>query len=410
MRVRVLPRDVAGGIISGTLALMGCAVGAATIVLTVPMLVETLVRRGRAADLPLPLLMLAIVFLGVVVVVRRPRRSTVLVFLAVAGTASAIYELLLLHGDPGMQSQALYLLNRPTLVLVEVGVAASSPLVGFLGTLLGYAVANAVALVVALLAAVPVDPGLGPTLVFGIAAVGYGTFAAIQAGQRRRLPNFDELEGEIRRMALDDDLARRTTAIVHDTALNDLAIIMNAPDRLDDRTRDRLRRDLDTLRGGEWLSVSGGVTTVDDQDASLRNELMLLVSEFQWRGLTVHVTGAASGVRRFAPEAVAALLGSVRACFENVLRHSGASVAELELVDGAETLTVMVADQGRGFDPGVVADDRLGLRMSVQHRLADVGGSAQIWSSPGEGTSVLLTIPVASALPSDPAPPNAGDA
>ncbi|MFW8745148.1 sensor histidine kinase, partial [Mesorhizobium japonicum] len=394
MRVRVLPRDVAGRIISGTLALMGCTVGAATIVLTVPMLVETLVRRGRAGDLPLPLLMLAIVLAGVVLVVLRPRRSSVLVFLGVAATASVVYELLLLRGDPGMQSQALYLLNRPTLLLVEVGVAASSPLAGFLWTAIGYAAANAVTLVVAVLASVPVEPGLGPTLVFVIAGVGYGTFAAIQTGQRRRLPNFDELEGEIRRMALDDDLARRTTAIVHDTALNDLAIVMNAPDLLDDRTRDRLRRDLDTLRNGEWLSVSGGVATIDDQHASLHNELMLLVSEFQWRGLTVHVTGAIPGVRRFAPEAVAALLGSVQACFENVLRHSGASVAELELVDGADALTVMLADQGRGFDPGAVPADRLGLRMSVQHRLAAVGGSAQIWSSPGEGTSVLLTIPV----------------
>jgi hypothetical protein len=324
------------------------------------------------------------------------------VFLGVAGAASVVYELLLLQGDPGMQDEALFVLNRPTLALVAVGVAATSPLVGFAWMVLGYAVANAVSLVVAALAGVGFDPGLGPTMVLAVAAVGYGTFWAIQAGQRRRLPNFDELERETRRMALGDDLARRTTAIVHDTVLNDLAIVMNAPDQLDARTRDRLRLDLDTLRSGEWLSASEGIATVDDQDASLRNEIMVLVSEFQWRGLTVHVTGSTRGVYRFAPEAAEAMVASVRACFENVLRHSEATVAELELVEGAEALTVMVADQGVGFDPESVPADRLGLRMSVQHRLAAVGGSARVWSSPGEGTSVLLTIPIESVVSPEP--------
>jgi hypothetical protein len=402
MRIRVLPRDVAGGIITGTVAMMGWAIGAATVVLTVPMLVETLARRGRIDDLPLPLVMLAVVLAGIAVVARLRRRWTVVAFLVVAGAASLAYELLLLRGDPGMQDEALFVLNRPTLALVAVGVAATSPLVGFLWMALGYAVANLVSLIVAPLAGVAFDPGLGPTMVLAIAAVGYGTFGAIQAGQRRRLPNFDELERETRRMAFGDDLARRTTAIVHDTVLNDLAIVMNAPDQLDARTRDRLRLDLDTLRSGEWLSASEGIPTVDDQDASLRNEIMVLVSEFQWRGLTVHVTGSLRGVYRFSPEAAEALVASIRACFENVLRHAQATVAELELVEGAEALTVMVADQGVGFDPESVPADRLGLRMSVQHRLAAVGGSARVWSSPGEGTSVLLTIPIESVVSPEP--------
>jgi signal transduction histidine kinase len=410
MRVRVLPREVAGGIITGTIAMMGWAIGAATVLLTVPMLVETLVRRGRADDLPIPLLMLAVVLAGIVVVARLRRRWTVFVYLAVAGAASVVYEVVLLRGDPGMLEQALFVLNRPTLALVAVGVAATSAWAGILWILLGYVVANAVALVVALLAQVPFDPGLGPTMVLAIAVIGYATFGAIQATQRRRLPNFDELERETRRMALGEDLARRTTAIIHDTVLNDLAIVLNAPDKLDPRTRARLHEDLATLRSGEWLSTTADIPSADDQDAGLRNELMVLVSEFQWRGLTVHVTGSTMGVYRFRPDAAEALLASVRACFENVLRHAGATVAELELVEGADALTVMVTDQGQGFDPQSVPADRLGLRMSVQHRLAAVGGSAQVWSAPGEGTSVLLTIPIESVVSPQPESPHRREA
>lgn len=410
MRVRVLPREVAGGIITGTVAMMGWAVGAATVVLTVPMLVETMVRRGREADLPLPLLMLAVVLAGILVVARLRRRWTVVAYLAVAGAASVVYELALLHGDPGILEQALFVVNRPTLALVAVGVTATSAWAGILWILLGYAVANAVALVVALLGQVPFDPGLGPTIVLVIAAVGYGTFGAIQATQRRRLPNFDELERETRRMAHGEDLARRTTAIVHDTVLNDLAIVLNAPDRLDGRIRARLREDLETLRSGEWLSTTAGMPSVDDRDATLRNDLMVLVSEFQWRGLTVHVTGSTIGVYRFRPEAAEALIAGIRASFENVLRHAGATVAELELVEGADMLTAMVTDQGSGFDPQSVPADRLGLRMSVQHRLAAVGGSARVWSAPGEGTSVLLSIPIEAVVSPRPESPHRREA
>ena len=394
MRVRVLPRDVVGGIITGTIAMMGWAIGAVTIIMTVPILVETLDRRGREADLPLPLAMLAVVLAGIVLVVRLRRPWAVLVYLGVAATASVGYELALLHGDPGILDEALFLVDRPTLALVMVGLATTSPRTGMLWVLLGYAVANAVPVLVAVLAHVPYAPGIGPTMVLVVAAIGYGTFAAIQAVQRRRLPNFDELERETRRMALGEDLARRTTAMIHDTVLNDLAIVLNAPDRLDVCTRDRLRADLATLRDADWLSTTSRIPSADAQSGGIRNEFLVLLNEFQWRGLTVHVTGAAVGAYRFRPEAAEALVAGVRACFENVLLHSGATVAELEFMEGPDALMVMVADQGRGFDPEEVPADRLGLRMSVQHRLDAVGGTARVWSSPGEGTSVLLTIPI----------------
>ena len=48
MRVRVLPRDLAGRIINGSVATMGWAVGAVTVVATIPVLIETLVMRDRA--------------------------------------------------------------------------------------------------------------------------------------------------------------------------------------------------------------------------------------------------------------------------------------------------------------------------------------------------------------------------
>ena len=76
----------------------------------------------------------------------------------------------------------------------------------------------------------------------------------------------------------------------------------------DARIVQRLRDDLETLSSGEWLHTSSELTLIDEQDNSLRNDIMRLISGFQWRGLSVHVTGSGDGIYRLAP-ATAGRLG-----------------------------------------------------------------------------------------------------
>jgi signal transduction histidine kinase len=393
MRVGVLPRDLAGRIVNGTVATVGWAVGALTIVLAMVLLVETMVLRGRADEIPAPFALLVVILLGIGAVARWRRVQVVLAYLAVAGVATLGFELLLLRGDPGILETNLFLVNRPTMAIVAVGVTATTALAGILWSLFGLVVATAVSLAASLIAGVPFRPGFGPLMVFLVATVAYLTFATIQAVQRRRVPNFEELEAETLRLARGEDLSRRTTAAVHDTVLNDLSIVLNATGDLSPEAIARLRDDLEQLRGAEWISQTTAIPTADDEDATLRNEIMRMVSFFQWQGLSIHVTGSGSGVYKLAPDVARALIGAVRAAFENVVKHSGASVAELELIY-AEDITVMITDQGRGFDPAAIPDDRLGVRASIIERMEAVGGSARIWSTPGGGTSVVLTVPI----------------
>jgi signal transduction histidine kinase len=362
-------------------------------VLTFPVLVETMVARGRADELPVPILLLVLILLGVGAVARWRRIEVVLIYLAVAAVATVGYELAVLHGDATLLDTNLYLVNRPTLALVAVGVSATTALTGILWSFFGLVVATGASLAGSLIAGVDFRPGFGPLMVFLIAAVAYLTFAAIQDSQRRKVPNFDALEAETLRLARGEDLSRRTTAAVHDTVLNDLSIVLNTADVLDDRAIARLRDDLAQLRGAEWISQTTAIPTADDEDASLRNEIMRMVSDFQWQGLSIHVTGSGSGVYKLAPEVARALVGAIRAAFENILKHSGASVAELELIY-ADDITIMITDQGAGFDMATVPADRLGVRGSIIERIEAVGGSAQIWSTPEHGTSVVLTIPI----------------
>lgn len=396
--LRVLPRDVAAEIITGSIASLGWAVGAATLILAVPTAIETLARADHAMSAAVPVGLLLLMLLSLALVAWRRRVWAVIAYLIVGYVASVSYELLIISALPHALDDQLYLVNRPAVALVLVGLAARTPLIGLAWSALGFAASTAVTLTVSVLGDVPYRPGYGVFLVLVLVLAMYVTLLSVQRVQRRRVPNIDELEAENARLARGEDLARRTVAAVHDTLLNDLSIIMNSPDRLAARALDRLRDDLATLRGAEWLRASSQLTLVDERDSSLRNEIMRMLSDFQWRGITVHVTGNGDGIYQLAPATERAILEALGAALENVVRHSQAAVAEVELVYTPGWVTIMVTDEGVGFDPSVVPADRLGIRASIEARMASIGGTVQIWSSPGAGTSIVLTAPVVSVL------------
>jgi hypothetical protein len=88
-------------------------------------------------------------------------------------------------------------------------------------------------------------------------------------------------------------------------------------------------------------------------------------------------------------EAVAAALGEV---LSNVRRHARTTSAWVTVsCHAGGGVRVETRDDGVGFDPDRCGPDRLGLRESVAGRLTEVGGSAAIQSSPGAGTTVVLS-------------------
>ena len=64
--------------------------------------------------------------------------------------------------------------------------------------------------------------------------------------------------------------------------------------------------------------------------------------------------------------------------------------------DYEDGLEAFVRDRGRGFDRSDTAADRRGIAQSIEGRLARLGGSGTVESSPGEGTEVRLTLPLES--------------
>jgi signal transduction histidine kinase len=73
----------------------------------------------------------------------------------------------------------------------------------------------------------------------------------------------------------------------------------------------------------------------------------------------------------------------------NVVRHAEARHVTVVLEPGR----LIVADDGRGFDPAASLDDtRFGLT-GMRERARIIGATLEIESAPGKGTTVRLTLP-----------------
>src|SRR6266540_3096806 len=76
----------------------------------------------------------------------------------------------------------------------------------------------------------------------------------------------------------------------------------------------------------------------------------------------------------------------------NVARHAEARRLTVRLERSAGCINLLVADDGRGFDPATAADDkRFGL-YGMQERARLIGGELGIESAPGKGAAVRLTV------------------
>ncbi|HWK28518.1 MAG TPA: GAF domain-containing sensor histidine kinase [Solirubrobacter sp.] len=98
-------------------------------------------------------------------------------------------------------------------------------------------------------------------------------------------------------------------------------------------------------------------------------------------------------VPRLAPATAAQVLRIAQEALGNALRHAGATRIDVGLHASDGTLTLVVADDGCGFDPsGEVRGQRLGLT-SMEERATELGGTLRIASTPGAGTTVRLEVP-----------------
>jgi len=94
-----------------------------------------------------------------------------------------------------------------------------------------------------------------------------------------------------------------------------------------------------------------------------------------------------------------ALLAAAREATINAAKWSGAGVISLFAEVEPDSVSIVVRDRGKGFDPSSVPADRKGLAESVLGRMARRGGTADVVSAEGEGTKVTLRMARPAAAP-----------
>ena len=121
----------------------------------------------------------------------------------------------------------------------------------------------------------------------------------------------------------------------------------------------------------------------------------------EWAGrscvpVDFHSAGCGEGRRPFSHET--ALYRIAQEALTNVFKHSGADRVSFILERRGDHVFAVVEDNGQGFDVEALLESsargrRLGL-LGMRERATLLGGTLNIESSPGAGTSVFVRIPV----------------
>ncbi|MFB9308528.1 signal transduction histidine kinase [Agromyces hippuratus] len=269
--------------------------------------------------------------------------------------------------------------------------------------------------------------GVDPTVIagpIGIAVVTVLVYRALQRESAARQALLDELtdaqhellQAQHRAGALAE--RQRLSREIHDSVgqrLASITLLLAATEqdweRRPDLARDHVAVAAATARDGlaEVRRVVHGLPPVDlADDASgeaLPSALQRLVDESVGPGagpeVSLHVHGDPVPL---AADVAGGLLRSARGALANAIEHSGARRVAVTLTFLADEVRLDVRDDGTGFDADAVADasvpphrGRTGRGRGLQgilDRAAGLGGRASIESSPRDGTTISIELPL----------------
>jgi signal transduction histidine kinase len=107
--------------------------------------------------------------------------------------------------------------------------------------------------------------------------------------------------------------------------------------------------------------------------------------------------------RPLAPETRHNLFLVTKEALHNIVKHSGASEAQIQIEGQNGVFKLAIVDNGTGFQPqpfdgsqnGFISKDRRGNGLqNMRKRIEDIGGSYVLTSEPGKGTRVEISVPL----------------
>ena len=170
-------------------------------------------------------------------------------------------------------------------------------------------------------------------------------------------------------------------AHLHDSVLQTLTLIRASAE---DPARVRAIALTEERELRAWL-YTGHAQAADSLEAAVTEAVVGVESRYG-----VPVSAVVVGDMRPGP-AELALVAALAEASQNAVRHGAPPVSVYVEVRG-RVVEAFVKDHGEGFDPGLIADDRHGVRDSIVGRMRRVGGEASIRSGV-RGTEISLRVP-----------------
>ncbi|HJQ09426.1 MAG TPA: sensor histidine kinase [Gemmatimonadaceae bacterium] len=202
-------------------------------------------------------------------------------------------------------------------------------------------------------------------------------------------------EEERRRLAreLHDEVGQHITAL----GLSLQALADSSPAGTGIRERVVHLREMVSLLGRELHSVAVRLRPRALDDFGLDAAVNAYAEEWsRSTGIMVDVH-ANHGSQRLPMAVESAVYRVVQEALNNVAKHSGSARAGIVVERRNGDLVAVIEDSGVGFDPGNVSSTsttaRLGLR-GIRERAELLGGSVDLETSPGGGTTLFVRIPI----------------
>jgi PAS domain S-box-containing protein len=210
----------------------------------------------------------------------------------------------------------------------------------------------------------------------------------------RRLSTAQEEERHRIARELHDQMGQHLTALM--LGLKSLDV---TPERMPLHEHLQQLQDLSDEIGREVHRIALELRPTALDDFGLHAALLNYVAEWSDRS-EIEVDFHSSGLdkQRLPPQLETTLYRIVQEALTNVIKHAHAKRVSILLEHRRDHVLAIVEDDGEGFDTEAVmdaasAEPRLGL-LGMRERVALVGGTLEIETSPGSGTTVFVRIPL----------------
>jgi signal transduction histidine kinase/ligand-binding sensor domain-containing protein len=198
---------------------------------------------------------------------------------------------------------------------------------------------------------------------------------------------------------------RRIAAELHDSIGQSLAMIKNravlgAESVTDETAREQL--DLITAQTARTISevreISYNLRPHLLDQLGLKRSINSLLNQLEESGQIKIYPEIEEIDNLFDKEAELSIYRIIQETLGNIIKHAGASEAEIHIKKSERNVTIIIMDDGKGFDAGAL-DYQEGGRggfglFGISERVRMLGGTREIESQIGGGTSIFIRIPL----------------